>query len=1054
MNDVNFSDDECNSQESQDGLMFDALTKIDDLVGSDDDKNASSLKTTLANVSLNDEASPQPPRRTANQILDSDSDSNAAPIIHESEPETRPETSSSSNSDSDSDLRITKKPEAQEFNQESRAANSDSENEANLDGDRPKSENSEKSDSDSDDEPVRIFRGSAPLPVQENSDDEMMDSSSTPNVSKPGSKKPRSRPQEEEESFRDRQIRMREEHEDAKAEQARLLRETEIKLPRHQKVFSLDLMSPPKSSKPKSALTSNSTTSTAENNSSSTNPDPQSDKKARIAAKKARIAALASAKAPTPGQGFLQLNPKMSDLQQKMVKHLRKKKSPTKMCTKITEAVKNDVGEIVEIKEKIIQVEVRNEAEEIFNSLRNKKSKLTGLKQQLWENLRAERIKNFKEEQERLKAQEEMDEDNYLDKMDKELEDEQMPPDALDSSESGSGEEGDEESTDKEENDENQSKIDHENSNNENAEESEKMSSVKVKKRRKKKREKKARKILESSDEEDEDPVSEPFQNLDSDTTSQSSNNPYNNMSKLTSTNYHNATTSTPAQVKNLNQELPATPDRLSSLSSKSFGTPTPSEGCGIHYQSPGNFSLDYDFDENTESQMSRPTQERMNDDSNPFKTQPDRSADNRLFQEFLEDENAKDANDVQQEVDELCAGSASPTQDTQALAAMFDDSDDDCMPSTSTAKVAEPVPAIPVDDNSVNSHDRESLGFSSSRDANDDSLDDPMGAFEEAETLTEPDKSERKGNVSLPVPDMDIMNASLPGSVNSNKEKEADSNEEEEPELPPVNDESDDDLVIVKKKVKPKVKKPKPGLTIEQFADKDEAELSDDGQKVSDDESDEIDEYEHEEITEVLPSQRKMQKEIQKVHNKLVRDEDEEIIARIEGKYNDDVAQAQARKSKYKWVINNEGFDMNEGSSEEEEVDEEKVKALQNEESDRLKQKLERELLVDQETQETLFSNTQSSLFSNATAVKLTSKRKKNGFAKSASQKRKDRFGQAFAGLSKGEAFSKPMTFQAAEKENRKRQSDGAGNFPKRQKTAPDTPKAQKMKKSLFNQI
>ena len=78
------------------------------------------------------------------------------------------------------------------------------------------------------------------------------------------------------------------------------------------------------------------------------------------------------------------------------------------------------------------------------------------------------------------------------------------------------------------------------------------------------------------------------------------------------------------------------------------------------------------------------------------------------------------------------------------------------------------------------------------------------------------------------------------------------------------------------------------------------------------------------------------MEKEIQKVHNKLVRDEDEEIIARIEGKYNDDVAQAQARKSKYKWVINNEGFDMNEGSSDEEEVDEEKVKVLQNEESDR----------------------------------------------------------------------------------------------------------------------
>ena len=41
---------------------------------------------------------------------------------------------------------------------------------------------------------------------------------------------------------------------------------------------------------------------------------------------------------------------------------------------------------------------------------------------------------------------------------------------------------------------------------------------------------------------------------------------------------------------------------------------------------------------------MSRPTQ----DDSNPFKTQPDSSHENRLFQEFLEEENAKDANDVQ----------------------------------------------------------------------------------------------------------------------------------------------------------------------------------------------------------------------------------------------------------------------------------------------------------------------------------------------------------------------------------------------------------------------
>lgn len=264
-------------------------------------------------------------------------------------------------------------------------------------------------------------------------------------------------------------------------------------------------------------------------------------------------------------------------------------------------------------------------------------------------------------------------------------------------------------------------------------------------------------------------------------------------------------------------------------------------------------------------------------------------------------------------EVNELCAGSASQTQDTQALAEL-DFSDDDFGPSTSTAKVAKPE--SPPQEIEKNYDQRASLGFSSSDDME----------FEETETLTENDN--RKKDESLPLPDIDILNGSLHGSTNSNKE--------EEPELPPENEESDDDLVIVKKKVKPKVKKPKPGFTMNQFADADEAELSDDGAKVSDDENDEVDEYEHEEITEVLPSQRKMEKEIQKVHNKLVRDEDEEIIARIEGKYNDDVAQAQARKSKYKWVINNEGFDMNDGSSDEGEVDEEKVKVLQTEESDR----------------------------------------------------------------------------------------------------------------------
>ncbi|CAG5107716.1 Oidioi.mRNA.OKI2018_I69.chr1.g3456.t2.cds [Oikopleura dioica] len=574
----------------------------------------------------------------------------------------------------------------------------------------------------------------------------------------------------------------------------------------------------------------------------------------------------------------------------------------------------------------------------------------------------------------------------------------------------------------------------------------------KMKKRRKKKRDKKARKILESSDE-DEEQVPEPFQNnVDSDTTSQmstsSSCNPYNQMSRLTAkNNYQNATMQQTAA-----QPLPATPDRLSSISSKSFDTPTPSESLSVpyRYQSPGNFSFDFDFDENTESQMSRGNTQTPDCD-NMFKSQPSQSAEDHLLQEFLAQEDANDAHDVQQGVNDLCNGPDSQTQDTQALAALCG-SDDEEGDADFAAMMGKNGPKNA--DSNTNSPTRSiaacvSLGFGSDMNDSRDLMD--LDDHEEVETLTE-DTNARQKNDSLPLPDIDILNASLQGSTKSNPI-------DDEPELPPENLDSDEDdnLVIVKKKVKPKAKKPKPGFSMNQFAEADEAELSDDGAKVSDDENEEgLDEYEHEEITEVLPSQRKMEKEIQKVHNKLVRDEDEEIIARIEGKYNDDVAMAQARKSKYKWVINNDGFDNdgNDGSSDEGEVDEEKVKALQNEESDRLKQKLERELLVDQETQESLFTNTQSSLFSSGTAVKLTTKRKKNSFAKGANQKRKDRFGQAFASLSKGDAFSKPMTFQAAEKENRKRQSDGAGSFPKRQKTAPDTPKAQKMKKSLFNQI
>ena len=63
-------------------------------------------------------------------------------------------------------------------------------------------------------------------------------------------------------------------------------------------------------------------------------------------------------------------------------------------------------------------------------------------------------------------------------------------------------------------------------------------------------------------------------------------------------------------------------------------------------------------------------------------------------------------------------------------------------------------------------------------------------------------------------------------------------------------------------------------------------------------------------------------------------------------------------------------------------------------------------------------------------------------------------RLNQAFTDLVKVGQYSKPMTFNPAEKENRKRPSDGFENAKKRMKSLPDTPKGEKKKKSIFNRI
>ena len=90
-----------------------------------------------------------------------------------------------------------------------------------------------------------------------------------------------------------------------------------------------------------------------------------------------------------------------------------KKKSPTKKFTKVLEQVKNDEGEIINIKETKIEVEIEKEEEPIFEEI-SKRTKLKNLKSTLLTRLREERIERFKDEQKELAAAAQNDENFYL----------------------------------------------------------------------------------------------------------------------------------------------------------------------------------------------------------------------------------------------------------------------------------------------------------------------------------------------------------------------------------------------------------------------------------------------------------------------------------------------------------------------------------------------------------------------------------------------------------------------------------------------------------------
>ena len=92
---------------------------------------------------------------------------------------------------------------------------------------------------------------------------------------------------------------------------------------------------------------------------------------------------------------------------------MTKRKSPTKKFTKVLEQVKNDEGEIINIKETKIEIEIEKEEAPIFEEI-SKRTKLKNLKSTLLNRLREERIERYKDEQKELKAAAENDENFYL----------------------------------------------------------------------------------------------------------------------------------------------------------------------------------------------------------------------------------------------------------------------------------------------------------------------------------------------------------------------------------------------------------------------------------------------------------------------------------------------------------------------------------------------------------------------------------------------------------------------------------------------------------------
>ena len=184
---------------------------------------------------------------------------------------------------------------------------------------------------DSEDEPIRIIRGTAGPIDRGNYDEYDHDQPSFRTPTKPIGK-PKKSPKDKPMNERDRRIRMKEEAIQLKMESARLLRETNVKLPRNENVLTLDEIQEEEIKKEEEKKT------------------PEFKLK-----KRERLLKLVNNQQPTLGKGFIEMNPSLKKLQDKVNEHTKPVKRKETKIIKTLEHVRNEQGEIIDVKEVIIE---------------------------------------------------------------------------------------------------------------------------------------------------------------------------------------------------------------------------------------------------------------------------------------------------------------------------------------------------------------------------------------------------------------------------------------------------------------------------------------------------------------------------------------------------------------------------------------------------------------------------------------------------------------------------------------------------------------------------